>query len=277
MKRKKLIKSEVLKIFNTTKETLRHYENLGLIQPEIGVKNYRYYDHNDLRKLRQIFYLREIEIPLEKIKELNSEQGSQDTYLELLDYHYKNLKEKVELQKENLKKTSKLISLLRRKAINRIFTAQMMEERSYMILNTPQLDRSFDSKSYYDLFADFIEKEIYTERSFLMIYPYSDLLSPLQINGVQCLELKKPRNEGIKSVEIFPKGMYLSILYLYTDTKRNDLISLYNEIEKYLTENHLQRIGSNVIEMEHPELSIIYDGNTNIYEMQFQIATKDNK
>ncbi len=267
-----MIKSEVLKIFKTTKETLRHYENLGLIQPEIDENNYRYYDHDDLRKLRQIFYLREIEIPLDRIKELNSEQVSQEEYLNILDYHFKNLYEKVEKQKGNLKKTRKLISLLRKDSSNRIFTVQMMKERSFLTLKTPQTEEPLDSKSYYDLFADLIEKEIYTERSFLMIYPYADLLKPSQINGVQCLEIGNARKKQIGFVDNFPEGKYLSIFYLYRDDEKNDLISLYYEIEKYLKANQLQRVGSNVIEMEHPELSIIYNGNTNIYELQFQIA-----
>lgn len=272
MDRTKLIKSEVLKIFKTTKETLRHYENLGLIQPEIDKNNYRYYDHHDLKKLRQIFYLREIEIPLEKIKELNSKQVSQDEYHNLLDYHYISLKEKVERQKENLEKTEKLLSLLKNDSFSRIFTIQKMEKRSYLTLSTPESEEPLDSKSYYDLFFELIEREIYTERSFLMIYPYMDLLAPSQINGVQCLKIRNMQNKNIGSIEIFPKGKYLSIFYLYRDDKKDDLISLYTEIENYLSENQLQRIGTNVIEMEHPELSIIYDDNTTIYELQFQIA-----
>ena len=55
-----------MRIFNTTKETLRHYENLGLIEPEFDSQNYRYYDHKEIRKLRQIFYLRDLEIPLDE-------------------------------------------------------------------------------------------------------------------------------------------------------------------------------------------------------------------
>ncbi len=33
-KREKLIKSEIVEMFDTTKEALRYYENVGLINPE---------------------------------------------------------------------------------------------------------------------------------------------------------------------------------------------------------------------------------------------------
>ncbi|WP_305453059.1 MerR family transcriptional regulator [Bacillus mycoides] len=36
----KLTKSDVIKIFNTTKETLRFYEKKGLVQPKVGKNNY---------------------------------------------------------------------------------------------------------------------------------------------------------------------------------------------------------------------------------------------
>lgn len=271
MSRKKLIKSEVLKIFNTTKETLRHYENLGLIHPEIDENNYRYYDHNDLRKLRQIFFLREIEIPLEKIKKLSSQQGTHDEYLQILDYHYHNLIEKIERQKDNLQTTKKMLALLREDSLSTIFSVQTMEKRSYLALETPQTEEPMDSKSYYDLFINLVEKDVYTERSFLMIYPYEDLADPAPISGIQCLELKKSLGYPQDSLEIFPKAKYLSVFYLYRDHKTNDLISLYYEIEQYMKEKRLRRIGSKVIEMEHPELSIVFDENTNIYELQFQV------
>lgn len=276
MSRKKLIKSEVIKVFKTTKETLRHYENLGLIHPEIDENNYRYYDHNDLLKLRQIFFLREIELPLDIIKKLSTEHVSQDEYFEILDSQYQDLYQKVERQKDNLNKTKKLLSLLKEDSFSRIFTVQTIEERSYLTLETSHVQESMDSKSYYDMFLHLIEKGIYTERSFLMIYPYKALLEPSHIDGVQCMELKRAGKVQFESIEVFPKGRYLSIFYLYRDDEKNDLISLYHEIEKYMIENHLTRIGSNVIEMEHPELSIIYDGNTNIYELQFQVSDEDN-
>lgn len=276
MTRTKLIKSEVLKIFKTTRETLRHYENFGLIHPEIDENNYRYYDHNDMRKLRQVFYLREIEIPLEKIRELNSENISQDEYLNILDYHYKSLRQKVERQKEVLKKTKKLLSLLRTDSRSRIFTVQRMDERSYLTMEIPQSDEQFNSKSYFDQFSELIEKEIYIEKSIQMIYPYEALLTPSQIEGVQCFEIKNVNKNSPRSIETFPKGKYLSIFYLYNDDEKNDLVSLHGEIEGYLHENRLKRIGLNVIEIEHPELSIIYEGNTNIYEIQFQIEVEVN-
>lgn len=44
-------------MFNTTKETLRHYEHLNLLQPEVTENNYKYYGNEELNTLREIFFL----------------------------------------------------------------------------------------------------------------------------------------------------------------------------------------------------------------------------
>ncbi|MDI6505055.1 MerR family transcriptional regulator [Bacillus wiedmannii] len=44
----KLTKSDVIKIFNTTKETLRFYEEKGLVQPKVGKNKYRFYGNEEL-------------------------------------------------------------------------------------------------------------------------------------------------------------------------------------------------------------------------------------
>ncbi|WP_257131091.1 MerR family transcriptional regulator [Bacillus toyonensis] len=63
----KLTKSDVIKIFNTTKETLRFYEEKGLVQPKVGKNNYRLYGNEDLQKISQIFFCKDIGFSIEEI------------------------------------------------------------------------------------------------------------------------------------------------------------------------------------------------------------------
>lgn len=60
---------EVSKLFNISKKTLFHYDNIGLFKPEKVLPNgYRYYSHYQLELLNVIYILKEINLPLADIK-----------------------------------------------------------------------------------------------------------------------------------------------------------------------------------------------------------------
>lgn len=67
MKEKYLI-GEVCKLFNTTRDTLVHYEKIGLVTPKKDSHNgYRYYDIENLNSLTDIFFLKKLNLPLSDI------------------------------------------------------------------------------------------------------------------------------------------------------------------------------------------------------------------
>ena len=54
-----------------TPRTLRHYDHIGLLEPEsIGANGYRYYGEHSLLRLQQILFYRELGLSLEAIKEI---------------------------------------------------------------------------------------------------------------------------------------------------------------------------------------------------------------
>lgn len=60
---------EFANLMNVTKDTLFHYDRIGLFSPEIKKENgYRYYGTQQLEELNTILLLRELDIPLEEIK-----------------------------------------------------------------------------------------------------------------------------------------------------------------------------------------------------------------
>ena len=64
---------EIADLAGVTTRTLRYYDQLGLLIPvEIGENGYRYYDHDNLLRLQQVLYFRELEVPLKEIQYLLS-------------------------------------------------------------------------------------------------------------------------------------------------------------------------------------------------------------
>ncbi|TKI55353.1 MerR family transcriptional regulator [Brevibacillus antibioticus] len=61
--------NEVAKLSGTTIKTLYHYQKIGLLMPEIVTENgYRYYGENELKRLQQILFYRELDFSLDRIK-----------------------------------------------------------------------------------------------------------------------------------------------------------------------------------------------------------------
>lgn len=79
--------AEVARVSNVSSRTLRHYDQLGLLEPAwTGHNGYRYYGQPELLRLQRILLLRELGLGLETIGEVLD--GQADT-LEALAVHRK--------------------------------------------------------------------------------------------------------------------------------------------------------------------------------------------
>lgn len=62
---------QVAHMANVTIKTLHHYDAIGLLHPaQTSNAGYRLYGHNELERLQQILFYRELDIPLAQIKSL---------------------------------------------------------------------------------------------------------------------------------------------------------------------------------------------------------------
>src|SRR4030081_715511 len=69
---------DIARSAGTTSRTLRHYGQIGLLEPSrVGSNGYRYYDDNALVRLQRILLLRELGLGLPAIAELLD--GQQDS------------------------------------------------------------------------------------------------------------------------------------------------------------------------------------------------------
>lgn len=63
--------NEVAKLTGVTVRTLHYYDKIGLLKPsEITAAGYRIYDNEALGRLQQILFFRELDFPLEEIKDI---------------------------------------------------------------------------------------------------------------------------------------------------------------------------------------------------------------
>jgi DNA-binding transcriptional MerR regulator len=61
---------EVADLAGISVRTLHHYDDIGLLTPQINDAGYRIYSNQDLEQLQQILFFRELGFPLKKIREI---------------------------------------------------------------------------------------------------------------------------------------------------------------------------------------------------------------
>lgn len=60
---------EVAKLAGVSVRTLHHYDEIGLLKPsEVGDNGYRRYSEEDLERLQQVLFFREMELPLQEVR-----------------------------------------------------------------------------------------------------------------------------------------------------------------------------------------------------------------
>ncbi len=134
MNKEYLIK-EVAELASISIRTLHYYDQIGLLCPKQNTYNqYRVYDNRDLEKLWQILFYKELDFPLDKIKEIvNNKSFDQQ----------KALKTHQRMLQEKRKRLDKLITSID-VCIEKGFEEEMI--------------RTFDQKNYEKYKKEAIEK-----------------------------------------------------------------------------------------------------------------------
>lgn len=101
---------EVSKLFHLSVQTLRHYEEIGLLKPEYIDKKsgYRYYSVRQFEMLTNIRYLRALDMPLDKIAEF------------IHNRNVNEIEEMLRTQKELICEKRKELNLMEQKINHRI-------------------------------------------------------------------------------------------------------------------------------------------------------------
>ena len=75
---------EVQEKLKISSYTLRYYEKMGLIQPYRDENGYRNYNEEDIHKIERIMFLRDINVPIEDIKDI---LDNKVTFQDVLENH----------------------------------------------------------------------------------------------------------------------------------------------------------------------------------------------
>src|SRR5688572_27323705 len=102
---------QLARLSGVSVRTLHHYDEIGLLKPSfLGENRYRYYGREELLRLQDILFHRELGVPLQEIGKLLELQGSDR--LAILRDHREWLAERVERSRQLLRTIDRTIAEL---------------------------------------------------------------------------------------------------------------------------------------------------------------------
>ncbi|KAA6452517.1 MerR family transcriptional regulator [Bacillus atrophaeus] len=258
---------EFAKLCHVKKQTLFHYDEIGLLSPEIKKENgYRYYSYNQFELFQVIGLFKEVGVPLKRIKQLLKGKTPEDIVA--------LLKEKSFEIESKIKKFKHLQTIIQTKvklteqALETDFSSvsfQYLEEEKFMIsrktLNLPErkyiaaISELIRYVQLYELDEGYPVGGIFAREQILKkdFYNYSHFYIKVQ--------------EGIEKVNyhVRPKGLY-AVGY----QKGDEAEDAYRRIIQFI-ENNRMRMGEYAYE-EYMLDEVMVDGFENqITKILFQV------
>ncbi|ASR47433.1 BltR family transcriptional regulator [Paenibacillus kribbensis] len=258
---------EFANLFRIKKQTLFHYDEIGLFSPEVRKENgYRYYSHTQFELFQVISLFKEVGVPLKEIKFLLNDKTS-DNIITLFKGKSIEIGEKIK-KLEHLKTIMETKVKLAEQAIEADLSSvsiQYLEEERIMI--TPNL-LGLSEWPYITVISDLIH---YVQSHELNLgHPVSGMLAKEQIlekdfYNYQHLFFKIPNNVENLDYHVKPKGLY-AVGY----QKGNEVEAAYDRIIQFIEKSGL-KIGEYAYE-EYILDEVMVDGMANqITKIQLQV------
>ncbi|MDO5293595.1 MAG: GyrI-like domain-containing protein [bacterium] len=241
---------EFAKMMNVTKNTLFHYDQMGLFSPELKLKNdYRYYYIYQSEELDAILVLKELGMSLSEIK-VYLENRTPERMEELLYVQEQQLEEKIrhlESRKNWIEEKRKKISHLKQVDLEKI-QVEHFKERYYI---KASIDHNSSEVEYSYLIGELIRE--YKKKDGKMGYEISYLQTNKAIKAGDYMNyqaaalLFEERPTGIEC-EVLKEGDYV---VAYHNGHWDTIDETYKRILEYLEETGL------TVEEEYFEITLL--------------------
>ena len=130
---------EIAKLCGVTVRTVQYYDTRGLLVPsELSEGGRRLYSEEDLKRMKIICFLRDLDLPIDSISQLLSEPDPSSVILLLLDQQEREFREKLAASQEKINKLEELKREL--KGIEH-FSVESIGDIAYMMENKKKLKK----------------------------------------------------------------------------------------------------------------------------------------
>lgn len=252
---------DISKMYGIGADSLRYYEEKGLLKPERTPSGYRIYRDTDIWRLNVIGELRSLDVSVDNIKKY-LESGSAQSAINILNDELVSVREKIEQLHEI---ESRLIN-----TIDNILSAQNIHLNTVTIQNFPER-RAFCIKQRFssDEDMDKIMKRLvddYGKHNIIGNNHIAAILTPLFDHDSLYSGAYLISDDG---TEVIPAGNYLSIFYSGKWNSRHYV----NILSEYAQQNKL-RLDTNFMDLVWLDIHTTNKVEEHISELQVRIRSK---
>lgn len=266
---------EFARLENTTAETLRHYDRVGLLKPfKIDeVTGYRYYSILQHEKLSTILELRKIGMSVDEIKKYFDNRNLSQS-LNILKEKYEELKLKLieleELEKNIGEKINHLEFISNIDTLEEIFVKYY--DKRYILTFDEEIDN--DLTLNYNCLK--LERELNETAPIVGSNRYASIIKLK--NGEVCNRDKYKLGLFMNDIDdidddkirIIKKGTYVCMYY------KGDIREIENKVKRMITyiENNNFQICGDVIQIVQVDISVTDKKEEELFEIQIPVVIK---
>lgn len=259
MKEKNLFKiGEIADIYSVSVQTLRHYENIGILKPAYidSKTNYRYYSYEQTEVLNTIRYLRLLDTPLPTIKSFLQERNieSMEDILNKQEIEVSQKIQSLQIVQKKIQRRKEILQKAKTATFNQI-QEYTTNELQYVLIK-----QDIQPKSYLDLESSILELEKNQKETLVFLgnvgvgKSIKRLLSKDYEPYDSVFILLDPLDHYEGKTYTIASGKVISIIF---KGKHSDAQKYYLKLQKYMKEHNL--IPSNFSR----EITLIDEGLTN--------------
>jgi DNA-binding transcriptional MerR regulator len=143
--------NELSQLAGVSRRTLHYYDNIGLLPPtEVRANGYRYYDDDALLRLQQILFYRELDLPLERIKEILDDEDF-DT-VSALQTHRHELQARIE-------RLEKLIGTIDKTILHLVGEVKMNDKKNIFEGFSEEKQKEYEAQAV-ELWGDSVKESV---------------------------------------------------------------------------------------------------------------------
>ncbi len=271
--------SQLANIYGISGKTLRYYDEIGLLKPEIVDKytGYRYYSSSQVLELNEITLLKEMGLSLKDI--LNILRGDSNEKYNILKNILNSKKADIDKEIKELKNSKKNIELLEEKLINNY----NVELSSYSVgikkLNNMKvasikthISAYSDQAHLWDELLMYLKKEKvkFLPERFTIYYDMQNTETQMEIEVCKRVAMDFKGNDRIMCKDI---NSQQEVAYLLHTGNHDSVLKSYEKILFWIEENNYEIID-NIQEEFHMEDSMTNNPKEFITEIQIPIKRK---
>jgi len=264
----KLKKNDMAKVLGMSRSTIRYYEQMGLIEPDIDDNNYRKYGIEDMKRLSQIDFLRSLDLSIETIEHILNDDTVDP--MSILSQKKTDLQNLIKSYESNISKIDNILNYSHTEQEHMKYEKRLLEDRYFYRVKSlnGELSDLIKENTYFfntyqvnldDWFINAVESELFFNHSPFEFTEY------IQMKDVKCPSLNK------EDMIVIQGGHYLCFELVFDNKDEIDWIKIAQLIKQVINGKDLELRESQVLFFNKDNLNFNFTNFRRLLSVQVPI------